>query len=133
MLSYLFGYDYGDELIGNSFAFYTNNNTLFKVEINYCNKKIKSIVFSNQTYDLYLSLYSHPTWDSASKKLKYKLRCNELFYPHRKTIKSFSELLNSYHPEICRLENVSENEKLIFNIKGKQFIIKNEDMFLKIQ
>ena len=127
MLSYLFGY--GDRLVENSFACNINNNTLFKVEINYCNKKIKNIVFSNQTYNLYLTLYSHPTWDSASKKLKYKLRCNELFYPHRKTIKSFAELLNYYHLEICR----DENEKLIFNIQGKQFTINSEDIFLKMQ
>lgn len=134
MLSYLFGYDYGEQFIENTFSCNFNKNTLFKVEINYHNKKIKNIVFSNQTYNLYISLYSHPTWDSVSKKIKYKLRCNELFYPQRKTINEFSDLINYYHSDICVIENTSNNEdkKLIFNIKGKVFTIKNDDMFLKI-
>ena len=126
ILSYFFGFsepNEGRELVDN-----INRHTIFNCEIKYTGKELNYIKFSNQAFNEYLTLYSHPTWDSAGKQIEYKLRCNELFYPHRKTITDFAEAINYYCPDICK----AENNKIFFSVDGKVYQITVDGNNLKI-
>ena len=120
MFSYLLGWNNNDKDFELTTHF--NKNTIFNCEIQYTDKKINYLKFTNQAFNLYIVLYSHPTWNSSSKQVEYRLRCNELFYPQRKTI-------NYYYSDKCK----EEDNKIKFFINGKIYEVIADGINIKIK
>jgi hypothetical protein len=116
----------------NEFKSFINMNTTFTCKIFYdANKTINHITFISVVNNIYLLIYSHPTWNSIDKTITYKLRCNELFYPQRKTINAFCEIINYYgeYYDICSIED----NTIIFKKDNTKYKIVANNNYLNIE